>query len=387
LPTASLDESLGDEVLDTYTRAYILGEDLSTMTLEDAQRTKADMPEIYMAWNDTQSFARNVRRDVVRSDASAEQKLSGELDFALVSRVAERFSEKFGSFQHHECETMKASLVKMEEKEGTGRVRLSDFYKPALDGHWQFQETVPFLRQLGALDETDPERPRVIIVNYIVSPANCMGASNFYSVCCMNECEGLLGQLEQQFAGPEATSDQIAKRVSMLSSSSVAVPRALSSALLSRLEEIAAEHGGMVPLHGRLFEQWMHHAFPRECPYPHISGTTNPQTQWELEAKGDESEATKEEMLAHVEKAESLKANRTYDQESTELPWSLEEELLVARQPQVQTTGRDTPLANVRNVALFMAVVSIAYGLVHNSMRAGKSAKVSMFGGGDKFLV
>jgi len=300
--------------------------------------------------------------------------------------VAERFSEKFGSFQHHECETMKASLVKLEEKEGTGRVRLSDFYKPALNGHWQFQETMPFLRQLGALDESDPDRPRVIIANYIVSPANCMAASSFYSVCCMDECEGLLGQLEQQFAAPEATPDQIAKRVSMLPSSSVAVPRTLSSALLSRLGEIAAEHGGSVPLHGRLFAQWMHHAFPRECPYPHASGIVNPQTQWELEAMGDESQATNEQMLVHVEKAESLKANMTDDEEILELPWSLEEELLVVRQPQVQHAGSSTLLANVRNVVLFMAIASIAYGLVHNPMCTGKSATGNMFGA-EKFLV
>merc|ERR1719299_207701 len=116
---------------------------------------------------------------------------------------------------------MKASLLKMEEK-GTGRVRLSDFYKPALDGNWQFQESVAYLRQLGALDETDPEKPRVIIPNFVTSPSNCIASSSFYSVCCMNECEGLLGHLEEQLATPEATSTDIARIVSNLPSSSVA---------------------------------------------------------------------------------------------------------------------------------------------------------------------
>merc|ERR1719281_2166442 len=27
----------------------------------------------------------------------------------------------------------------------------------------------------------------------------------------------------------------------------------------------------MVQLHGRLFAQWLHYAFPHECPYPHLS--------------------------------------------------------------------------------------------------------------------
>merc|ERR1719345_357803 len=191
---------------------------------------------------------------------------------------------------------MKASLLKIEDP-GTGRVRLSEFYKPALDGHWQFQESADYLRQLGALDETEPEKPRVIIANFITSQSNCIASSSFYAVCCMDECEGLLSHLESELASPEATSTQIARLVSSLSSSSVVAPRKLSPALLGRLGEIAAEHGGSVPLHGRLFAQWMHHAFPRECPYPHFAGTINPQTQWDLEKAGETSEATEEEML------------------------------------------------------------------------------------------
>merc|ERR1719387_1072567 len=38
--------------------------------------------------------------------------------------------------------------------------------------------------------------------------------------------------------------------------------------LRSKLEEIAAKGNGRVPLHGRLFSQWLHYAFPYECPYP-----------------------------------------------------------------------------------------------------------------------
>ena len=107
--------------------------------------------------------------------------------------------------------------------------------------------------------------PRVIITNYLTSPTNCIASSSFYSVCCMDECEGLLGHLEREIAAPEATSARIATVVSHLSSSSVVAPRKLPQALLDRLEEIASHHGGSVPLHGRLFSQWLHHAFPREC--------------------------------------------------------------------------------------------------------------------------
>jgi len=377
-PTSTLNASLGDEVLDTYMIAYILGVDLSIMTLEEVNNHKADMPELYPAWQQTKEFVRHVRSDIVRSDASAEQKASGEVDFALVARVAERVSEKFGNFQHRECDQLKRSLVKIEEK-GTGRVRLSDFYKPAIDGQWQFQESESYLRKLGALDETDVEKPRVIIVNYLNSMANCIASSNFYSVCCMDECEGLFGQLEQQFAAPEATPDQIAKRVAMLSRTAVAAPRTLSPVLLSRLGEIAAEHGGSVPLHGRLFAQWMHHAFPHECPYPHVSGSTKVLTADEF---GADSTATNEEMTAHVERAATESRMTGYKEEIPDMPWSFEEELLAVRKP--ETNMRNGFHANV----LFMAIASIAYALVNSVMHGGPGKTVAaMFAGKEKLKV
>merc|ERR1719456_19070 len=198
LPTSLMKEEEADEVLDTYMASYILGEDISNMTIIEAEELKAEMPEIYNAWNDTKDFVRKTRQDCTKSDGTAEQRASGELDFSLVARVAERMGERFGSHQDQECQQIKSSLVKIEEP-GTGRVRLSDFYKRAVDGQWQFQESVAYLRQLGALDESIPEKPRVIIANYITSPSNCIASSSFYSVCCMDECEGLLGHLERKF--------------------------------------------------------------------------------------------------------------------------------------------------------------------------------------------
>ena len=35
-------------------------------------------------------------------------------------------------------------------------------------------------------------------------------------------------------------------------------PRQLPRALLNKLDEIAQLHGGEVPIHGRLFAQWLH---------------------------------------------------------------------------------------------------------------------------------
>jgi len=374
LPTSSMSKNEADDVLDTYMTSYILGEDLSNMTLNDALELKAEMPEVYMAWNETQQFVRDTRQNVTQSDASSEQKASAELDFSLVARTAERIGERFGHFQDGECQQIKANLVKMEQP-GTGRVRLSDFYKPAIGGQWQFGESVSYLRQLGALDESDPSKPYVIIANYISSPSNCIASSSFYSVCCMDECEGLLGQLEQKFTAPEATSVQIAALISELPSSSVAAPRKLSSSLLDRLGEIAAGHGGTVPLHGRLFAQWMHHAFPRECPFPHVSGTTNPQTPVEWwAATGEDTTATTEEMSTHVDKATD------HEFDSAPLPWHPEEELLVAPKG-FAGAGDKSAFASMRSAVMLTIVASIVYGLIcHSSPASAGKGKI----GGDK---
>jgi hypothetical protein len=143
-----MNESEVDEVLDTYMTGYILGEDLSNMTSQDALDAKNEMPEIFMAWSSTQEFVRRVRKNITEIESNAEQQASGVFDFSLVARVAERVGEQFGNFQNHECRQIKSSLMAIEEA-GTGRVRLSDFWKPALSGEWQFSESLSYLRQLG----------------------------------------------------------------------------------------------------------------------------------------------------------------------------------------------------------------------------------------------
>merc|ERR1719160_1058274 len=213
--------------------AYILGEDLQNRTLEDAQSVIREMPEIFLAWGDTQKFVREVRQNL----AQEEQNIS----FALLVKIAETIGEQFGKFQDAECKGLKAALVKMEDR-GTGRVRLSDFYKPAAngaDGSWQFQESIGYLRQLGALDESNSDEPRVMLTNYLTSQANCIASSDYYSVCCIDECEDLFSHLEKSLAAPEATPARVVELVTALPSSSVSAPRELSATLRARLDDIA----------------------------------------------------------------------------------------------------------------------------------------------------
>ena len=79
-----------------------------------------------------------------------------------------------------------------------------DFYKTSIDDNtFEFQESEEYLRDLGALDGTDPSHPSVIIPNYIQSASNCIASESLYSLCCLNECEQLMSHLEREIDAPE----------------------------------------------------------------------------------------------------------------------------------------------------------------------------------------
>merc|ERR1719161_1002286 len=89
--------------------------------------------------------------------------------------------------------------------------------------------------------------------------------------------------LEDTLQKPHGSASDIAQAVQQgIRSSSVFLARNLSVSLLDRLDEIASKHEDKIPLHGRLFAQWLHFVFPHECPFPHKSGTVSPKTPGEL---------------------------------------------------------------------------------------------------------
>ena len=119
-------------------------------------------------------------------------------------------------------------------------------------------------------------------------------------MCCIYECERLLGKLEREIGAPAATPAQIAQLVENLPSDTVEAPRVLSGALWRRLTELAERHEGVVPLHTWLFAQWMHHSYPRECVFPHVSGVSGPVSADEWMPEG-ERHATEEEMRQAID--------------------------------------------------------------------------------------
>jgi len=186
--------------------------------------------------------------------------------------VFKQFGLDYHKINDVECSRVKDKLLSLERK--PGRVPLANLYK-ASDSIWSFVEKPDYLRSIGALDESVPNMSFVIIPNYVTSKIQCYTATALYDVCCRDECEGLMQHLEQSVASSWAEVEQILGIVEAMPSHTVTAPRELAPQMRELLSGIAEKHGGKVPIHGRLFAQWMHHAYPNECVYPFPSSTVN----------------------------------------------------------------------------------------------------------------
>merc|ERR1719487_1113938 len=255
-----------------------------------------------------------------------------QYSFERVSQITEAMTHGYGRWQNAECLDMKAALMDLDPS-GTGRVPLGSFYSQPEDAVFQFSETADYLRQTGALDETGRGGPAVIIPNYLAGPTNCIASSSYYSVCCMNECEGLMNELEHKIQSPKASPERLLGLVGNLSSSTVDAPRTFPSAMKEKLHAIADHHEGEVPIHGRFFAQWLHFAFPNECPYPQVaeSAAVLTPSQW-MDAKV--WTASEDERQRHMEAD-----NTTLPEEAAFMSQWSDDEVLPVFEPQKTRRG------------------------------------------------
>jgi len=319
-------------------------------------------------------------RDIHKSAAFVQKRFSSpfvdpSFAFEDTSKVMETLNGQFGQFHDDECKVLKEGLSAMDPA-GTGRVPLGQFYAKRRVGYWHLVESSEYLGTLGALDDSAPGLSQVIIPNYITAMSNCDGPSQFYSICCLHECEGLLNQLEVQIQAPAAPPALLLKLVTNLPSATIDAPRNLSSSLIRTLDEVAALHGGQVPLHGRLFAQWMHYAFPHECPYPHMSGTLNPLTPLEfMDKNGYSDDATEEERELHMQvKLENIPLMTM---------WTLEEEF---RAGVHHGWGQHQATSFIMGAVQILAGASILLGLLR-SMVATLRIQVQNANGGSQMLM
>jgi len=334
------------------------------------QGNKDNIFEIYPNWQTTSLFV----DDVISADAFERKQTSNpfargaQQSFAFedTARVATRISEDFGQWVNHECRSMKQALIQLD-KHSTGRVKLADFYGASQGGAWQFLESIDYLRSLGALDEPNGTLgPQVIISNYILGANNCIMNTPHYSVCCINECEGVLRQIENRIDGPTGSVSAVREAVFLVTA--VPVIPVVNGSLVERLEEIAAHNGGSVPIHGRFFAQFLHYAFPHECPYPHAPGTLDPRSPLEMiKTVGEEAIVVQDaDLKAHLE------LGRMYEPPSAkagENMWVAHEELLTSTTPSDEVMGWCAQLART---ALSLSLIAVMVAAV---MRARADIK------------
>jgi len=265
------------------------------------------------------------------------------MGFATGEQIAMRVIQKWGMYQEAECRSLKRVLLKMESKR-PGRVELNVFHGSVVNGQVKdffFDETTVYLRDLGILDESAPSQPAVVIPNYVNGPSNYIARGNFFAVACIDECEDLLSAIERSIGEPYARPGDIAlvtKSLPSLEGDRVD----LSAAMMGKLHQVAALHGGRVPLHGRLFALWMHHAYPRDCPHPGQTGTTKQLFPLEYEeTTGQQAVESPEDI--HLELQEfKKKAGRHLSGDAlgaVPVPWDLHEEILAEHVTQSSFMG------------------------------------------------
>jgi len=334
----SLSESDLSKLLEAYMIHWLVGDNQETveilMSEEDTLRSTIPHWDGIAAFVRGQVKALDHRRETAPVAAAA-GKLSRPSHNALEKRysfedahgIVGDVTRSFASFWESECSVMKAQLVDMDVHR-TGRVPLSKFYGTGLEVDWRFAESEQYLRELGALDETSWRGKQVIIPNYIQAASNCIVSSSHYLVCCKNDCEALFEEIEAAVGAPMAPPAVILAAVTNVSSHLTLdddAPPALEGSPTWQLQMIADTHGGEVPLHGRLFAQWMHYAFPHECPFPHMTGTTSAVSPTEY---GTGHLASTDDMRRQVDNATpSFEAADAQELEWMS-QWSPEEELL-----------------------------------------------------------
>eukprot|EP00930_Biecheleria_cincta_P001578 TRINITY_DN102712_c0_g1_i1.p1 TRINITY_DN102712_c0_g1~~TRINITY_DN102712_c0_g1_i1.p1 ORF type:complete len:894 (+),score=143.97 TRINITY_DN102712_c0_g1_i1:113-2794(+) len=293
--------------------------------------------------------------------------------------IAERLVTRFGSWQNTECHAMKHTLGDLDE-EHHGRVPLGKFYKTesAGDLNGVFTESLDFLRSISAIDDSVPDSPKVIVANYVYSIANSKNLLGEIGFTCKNECFDVIAHLERNFSAPSATPEVILELVAGIVPPSSLTQEPLGpvpAKLVEKLYSMADRQGGACKLHSRLFMQWLHYAFPLDCPYP--------QPFWRKKRKERDAflnhayVATEEDKAYHVSKA-----NGAWHMNSPWLSqWSDEEvSVLHVERPPVQEDSRaETPVESDRTLQLllFAVIASLLFSTVRRGSQILRQYRVA----------
>jgi len=361
--SATLDREQLRGVTEYFILHWMLGADVQDLEGEDAIEE----------WDQLKTYVHGVIATYEYSMNKAQARKSEESAFGSWTPLNQRFTfddaqvivkeltMNFGRFWEGECSRVKDVLVDMDKRKN-GRVKMADFHMAALNGEWRFSESKEYLRSLGAIDESSLwYGPQVLITNYMQAPSNCIIATDHYRVCCKNDCEDHLRAIETHVGSSDADPETIFALLGneTLVASDGETPR-LEASLKQQLQEIAQAHSGKVPLHGRLFAQWLHYVFPHDCPFPHKSGTTTPLSPTEF---GDSYMATEDEIRAHAQHTENATLLQNYSfQDDWMSQWSQDEELIADRTHTTKSWQARFPMTWVALTGLGMLILMVSGG-------------------------
>jgi hypothetical protein len=221
------------KVMEGYIIHWMLGEDKESVEILDKEKNEKLRETHLEGWALIREFAHgHVRKfeydrqqRMERNHVNTWNGLRPHFSFADAQAIVGEMALSFGSFWETECMNVKAKLLKYDHK-NTGYIKLADFHGAALDGEWRFGESKEYLKDMGALDESSSwQGPRVIATNYLQAPSNCIITTEHYRVCCSNECQGHLDDLEASIGGAAAIPEEILSIVETLHSGLDEAPR------------------------------------------------------------------------------------------------------------------------------------------------------------------
>jgi len=281
-------------------------------------------------------------------------------DFETTCKVGDNIAKQYGRRQDEGCRAMREAL-EAHDVAGTGRVTLEAFHSVGSVSFFLLNEPAEKLREMGALDESDPQNTMVRIANYVLSPGNCNRNSNYYHACCINTCDTILNELEAKFMAPSVDPELLLSTLTYNMSSTadkdfnIATSPLLgpsSNSLKERLRTIAQKHGGSVPLHGKLFSTWLHFAFPRDCPLPAREVKTT-----------SEQETAAMKQVAPAEWASDM----DFIMPANDSSWTEDEDVSLFED--LKSVPRSSVFAGLRSALRMLAMVGACAGFLGISMQ------------------
>lgn len=301
-----------DLALDTFMMVYAFGLNLDVSMIADVQRAKSHLERSHPVWPALRAFAK------AESKRFSQER---ELSFTDVVQVAEAIGEGYAKFHAADCRRVTEELAAKPSYRG-GRVQMSEMKPSESPGRRSLlTESTEELEGLGVFSGAAAEGGRQLIIsNYINSQATCLSTASFYAACCINECEGFLATLEREAGSPSLAPERLATALAALPKR----PAQEHDALVQEVRGLVEKDSNLVSLHGYAFSEWMHRAFPLECPAPSQNGTSvaNPKTPDEWMGAGSAQVQPLEEMIAETAKA--LKRYTTNGKEADQDVYSVE---------------------------------------------------------------